>query len=538
MARKININGTLIARPGAFSIIKSGVKNASPGLSFGNICIIDTGFGAGYGGGSGINGHYTQALDSVYSLSTIQDYQNFVKGGELWNFGFPLFRPYQQVNGVSKIYYIRACTTTAGSLALTLANAAITFKVKDEGVIGNGIIVSGNLTKGHAVQLTAGVVNTAKFIFTFYLGSYKGFDSVNGIDYEVTPAASKPNVTVTSPEVATITELVNWAATSNDFTSLYEISSTTTPGGAIVTADLTTYAGYQPFTGGTEVYNSSDLDSALAAITDLDNNFFLALDFGNNATSAGNFKILNYIQTAAKFKKFMFVAGGADRSTLSGSNSSILTAQTYNSENVLVVHGKCKKKFRTTPGFKIYSQLYKTAQLLGRTCGLEPQTPLTFKAIDIDGEVHILSDAEKELAIEGGVIYTTYDYELASFVVGLDVNTLQANDNVINDNGTSYSLPINRITSQLNRLIIIEAKKRFFSGEQGPNRNTITEQDIKSWLEGFLQDQTASVLKDNLILRGGNVVVTTDVTSYYVSYEFVPNFEVDHLIFTGTLLEA
>jgi hypothetical protein len=647
MAVKNNINGVLVAKPDVYSIIKSGVKNPSPGLAYGNLCIIDTGFGAGYGGGSGITGDFSSGLSSIYALTNPQDWQAFVKGGELWNFTNPLFKPYPNVAGVSKIYFIRACTTVAASVSFSFSASTAVFKVKDEGLVGNGILSAGNLIKGYAIKVTAGIIDPTKYVFTFYVGSYRGFDTNNNTDYYLSTTNSAPIVAITSPEVASVAELISWSNSNNDFTSLFSVvgsgftnlptptglvavgsgsggtlasatyyykvtalngsgetvgsseasyvatgstssislSWTAVPGatsykiyrgtttgaenhyfvstvasfvdtgssagtagaipvsntavgpGILVAGDLSTYVGYNLLSGGTETYNDASFQAVLSAITNLDNNFFLSLEFGNNATSVNNFSILSYLQTA-KFKKFLVVAGGADKTTFTGANSSILAAQTIDDEKAIVVHGKCKIKNRNTSGYKTYSQLYKAALITGRLCGLAPQVPVTWKALSIDGEVHILSDSEIENAISNGVLYTNYDYELNNFVVGLDINTLQDNDNLVNDDGTSYNIAVNRITSQLNRLIVVAAKQRFFSGENGPNRNTVTPEDIQSWLEGFLQAQTATTLKDNLILRAGNVVVSISGTSYYVSYEFVPNFEVAQIIFTGTLLES
>ena len=71
MATTFNFNGQTIIIPGSYSTIKSGMKNPPIELSFGNILVIDTGSGAGYGGGAGVAGQYSQGKDSIYEFDNI-----------------------------------------------------------------------------------------------------------------------------------------------------------------------------------------------------------------------------------------------------------------------------------------------------------------------------------------------------------------------------------------------------------------------------------------------------------------------------------
>lgn len=538
MATKINIRGKLVSRPGVYSEIKSGIKNPPLELSYGNVCIIDTGIGAGWGGGAGINGTLSNNENAIYSFKDIQSFRSFVKGGYWWLLAEPLFRPASNVDGVSTLFYIRAATTLNAEIAFTFTNGSMTVQTKDEGVNANGVLYSGKLVKGYACKLIPGVIDNTNYILQFYVGTYKGEDSQNGdVPYDnITEAQAEPLLLFESKEVSTVQNLIDWCLESYEFNQLFQLKSGYTATGNLLSGDVATYSAFTVASGGTETFTGANLDLALEQVKNLDNTFFLATDFGEDATSLNNTKIQIFCEEVAKYDKFVVVGGGYDKSKFKGADSSIEASNYFNSDKVIVVHGGVKKAARGV-GFKVYDQLYKSAAILGRICGLEPQTPITLKTLGIDGEIHTLSETEQEQAIEEGVLYSYYDYELGNYVVGLGINTLQNNQYLVNEDGTSYSIAVKRIVSQLNKEIIYTAKRVFFGKNVGPNRNTITEQDIKAWLEGFLQSKTASSNQDNLILSFRDITVTVQEDNYFVTYGFIPNFEISKILFTGFILD-
>lgn len=548
MPTAININGKIVTRPGVYALTKSGIKNPPLNFSYGNICIIDDGIGATYGGGAGVAGTLSNGVDSVYEISTIQDFRNFVKGGELWNLAEALFKPGPSgVNGTSKVFLIRAAATTNAEIVYTFANGAVTFQTLDEGLNANGTLTSGILTKGYGCKIVESSINAGRFFIEFYVGTYKGIDPLNNIPYDgLTALNSAASLFLASPECETVQELIDWCLSSNDFKAAFQLKAGYIATGALVAADVTTNVGYKLASGGTETYNAINFDAALEAVKDLDNTFFLSTSYGittagggtaNGAINLNNTKIFDFIVNDSKNEKYLVIAAGYDKPQFAGtSNSSQAVAKFYNSDKVLVVHGGAKKT--TKFGFSIKSQLWKAACILGRIAGLEPQVPVTFKSLSIDGEIHKLSDSEKEFALAKGILTTHYDVELGYYVVQQGINSLQNNQYLVNEDGSTFDIAVARIRAQLNKEIVINAKRVFFGKPStGPNRNTVTEEDIKAWLEGFLQGKTASSLTDNLILRFGNITVTVQSDNYFISYEFVPNFPVNKLIFTGILLE-
>lgn len=538
MATTIIVNGKTIKRPGVYALTKSGIKYPPQNLPYGNICIIDNGPGATFAGGSGVNGTLTEGVDSVYELPTIQQYRDFMKGGALWDLGEALFKPSKSnLPGVSKVYFIKAATTLNAEIELEFTNGAVTFQTLDEGVGANGALTSGVLTKGYACKFVESTINAGKYVVQFYHGTFTGTDPLNNLPYDgIALENSLPTIFLSSVECESVQDLIDWCLNSNEFKAAFKLKSGYTATGDFVAGDVTALAGYTLAAGGTETYDNAGFDAALEAIKDLDNTFFLSLDYGTNSTSLSNEKILDFINNESKYEKFLVIPGGYDKNTFAGaSNTSEATAKYYDTDKVIVVHGGYKKTSRG--GFLLKSQLHKAALVLGRTCGLPPQTPITFKSLNIDGEVHKLSDSEKEFALDFGILTTHLDSELGYHVIQQGINSLQQNNYLVNEDGTSHDIAVKRITAQLNKEICVQGKKVFFGKNEGPNRNTVTEEDIKAWLEGFLQGKTASTLEDNLIIRFGNINVVVQADNYFVSYEFVPNYPISKIVFTGIILE-
>src|SRR5947209_8819218 len=125
MATKVIVNGKQIQRAGVYSTIKSGIKNPTTSRPYSNVLIIDDGIGAGFGGGSGVNGTHNSGINSVYKFTTKEDFQAFVKGGELYNIANALFNPSGSQLGVADLYFVKAATTTPAQLALTFQSGTI-----------------------------------------------------------------------------------------------------------------------------------------------------------------------------------------------------------------------------------------------------------------------------------------------------------------------------------------------------------------------------------------------------------------------------
>lgn len=541
MPTEIIVGGKKAILPGVYSTIKSGIKNPPLKNSYGGVCIIDTGAGAGWVGGAGVSGVTKQGISSVYTFNDLPSFKSFCRGGSYQKIAENIFSPSSGLNplikGASSISIIKAAATTQASLDLSLSATTLTIKTKDEGTVANGTVVSGNLTKGYGLKIFLNSL-TSKYYFTFYVGSYRGIDPSTSLPYNgLTESQSTPEVLFNSGEFSNVAEFLSWANSSGVFSSVFSASSLAAGTTNITTQEVSAITGYQLFSGATETYSSTHYDTVLSQISDLDNTFFFASDHGSSVQSAYNTKLLYHIINDARFEKFMIVGAGSNVSDFKGvSTASIETASFYDSDRVIVVHGGYQEQISWSASLVTRNSTYLASLVLGRICGLEPQTPITFKSFSfIKGLTHSMSKAEKELALQKGVLTLVNDPEIG-FCVLQGVNSLQKNSYLVNENSTSFDISIKRIVAQLNKDIVINAKLTFFSNETGLNRSTASPEDVSAWLNGFLQSKVATSNTDNLIIRYQNIQVNVDQDNYYVTYEFVPNFPINKIVFTGTII--
>lgn len=552
MPTQVVFNGKNRILPGVYTEIKSGIENPPRSASYGKLLMIDTGnFGATFGGGAGINGTLEKGDDAIYVLSTMREYRSFVKGGLAWLLGQPLFFPDGfSSQGVSEVDYVRACTTVPAEITFQFGDQAsdddssvdggtVVVQIRNEGIIGNGLLTGNVLYKGYAAKMRVGINDTNKFIVDFYLGTYKGVDT-DGDPYDgVAAADTVPILLVSSKEFRSVTELVTWMQTDATFNYYFKLKNSSVSGSGIIDAtDLLAYSSYTVASGGTETYGTADLDEVLDLITNYDYSYVLCDDWGDNAMSANNGKILAHIVEEAKYEKFMIVGGGRDALKFTQANGSIPIAQYYNTDRVTVVHSGVKiPSIISATGFKEYDSIYHAAAVVGRQLGLPPQVPVTFKGLNIAGLLHSLKEKEKELCLLEGVLCTHWDSEVGRFVIVQGVNTLQRNDNFINEDASSFSMQIKRIIAHANKTIQINARVQLFNSENGVNRFTASKQVVKDWAKKQLKALTVSTTEDNLFLSFRNVEVTATEDNLYLSYGAVPNGEITKLFVTGTLLE-
>ena len=396
------------------------------------------------------------------------------------------------------------------------------------------------LTNGMGVTLSAGVVDAAKYIFSFWRGTYTGM-AADGIAYDETNAAdTEPELVAQSPEVANLEELQAWMTGSAAFNSLFVISAINISGvGAFAAADLTALAGNNLFSGASQTYNTARVTEILDAVTELDYTFVFSTDGGADAYSADNAKILDHLFNAAKFQKYMIVGGGDTVNEYA--SQSVANASLFSSSRAILVHGGVNVFSRANgDGKRPKSAIYKAAHVLGRIAGLQPQTPVTFKSLDYLEERHILKTSERIDALKNGVLVTAFTPEIGAFTVVEGVNTLNGNLNnfAVNADGTSYLISVERISAQLNKELQVNILRDLLGNQrQGPNRATLSDEVIRTYVKNYLTGREATDTDDNLILSYGSVTVTTQGTNSFVKYEFTPNFEKNKIFVTGFIVD-
>lgn len=512
-----------------------------------------------------------------YKITALNQYGETIGSTEVsktitTNFGY-VYLYWAPIAGASSYRIYRGVATDAqNKYFVTNANyftdsgefAGTTGTIPVTNTTGNAagalIPTSSELSRGVAMKLETG--RSFGYSLSFYRGQHdkmsdplnpgysfqgKSIDSIYQGVSAGTLNIQKPVLLFRSPDVRRLSELKRWMDRSPDFKKWFGITNFQFDelDDVIVTTDITdnqsALAPYVQFQGGTTEFTDDAFTQAVQLSKNLDNTFYLALKGGDEATGVNNTAIFNLLESRTlKYEKYALVPGYTDSSNLLGElDSTQFVSNYYNSASMIVTHGLSKVTNADYPGaFRNISVLEKTAKVLGRICGLPPQTPITFKDIDIDSEVHKLSEADQEAAIEAGILCTHYDIELGAVVILAGVNTLGNNDFLVNDDATSYDVAVERIKSQLNKEIVYAAKRAFFNSDQGPNRNTISAADLLTWTTGFLASKEATDQKDNLIIRFGEITVRVDQDNYFVDYEFVPNFPVNKIIFTGIILGA
>ena len=370
-----------------------------------------------------------------------------------------------------------------------------TFKVKprQEGVSANGVQTGSgakaHLDKGYGFTIETGIKDTSKRIFKIWRGTWKG-DYTDGIAYdEIAKASTKPELVAQSPEFNNIQDLLTWGTTPSFNAAFYlDPTSAKTGTGAITSADISGLTGYQLATGATETYSTTNLDLVLEAIKDVDYAFLLNDQYGTaNYDSSYSSKMFVHVRDEAKFMKFMVIGGGKDQDEFDTADGSIDIAQYFNDIHAVVVHSNVLKSSQIAPNkTRNWNTLIHSAYVTGRLAGLEPQVPVTNKALNIAGVVHPMTETQKVSAQDAGVLCTNYNQFSQTFNVVEGINTLQNNTYLINSNATSFSIQLMRIVSQLNRELVINANLELMLDERGVNMNTLSAGTLTNWTKNYL----------------------------------------------------
>ena len=548
MATKVYFNGASRVLPGAYSTITSGEQNAPAALDYGKVLIIDTGLGAEWGGGAGINGELASGKDAIYQFDNISDYKEFLAGGMFWKLSEPLFFPLDGADGVSTIYHVKAATTTAATLSFVATGGGsnggtFKLKIKDEGVSANGVVTDDHLDKGYAYTIETGVIDTSKWIFKVWKGSWRG-DYTDGLSYsEIDKADSAPTLVIQSDEFDNIQDLIDWAENTTSFGDYFELDSSSAVSGTgeVTSSDISSISGYVVASGGTETYSTTDLDDILDAVVDLDYQFVLCDKYGpDNYDNAFVTKIFSHIKDAeTEFIKTMFIGGGADEDEFSSEDGSLDIAAYFNSPRAVVVHSNAKTTTQElSSGFRVWPSIYSAAVVLGRVCGLVPQIPVTNKRVAVDGLSHVMLKKDQKRALNGGITCIIPDQYNGGFKVLQGVNTLQKNTNLFDNSGQSFSIQFERIVAQINRELVINSETELLNDENGVNANTLSAGILKTWTETYLQSRVATDVADNLLLSFKNVTVTRVDDYYKVTYGIVVNNEITKIFYTGYLFKS
>lgn len=524
MATSHIFNGKNVKLPGAYSNIKSISFSATISTSYGKVLIINTDPELSFGGS--INGELTKSNAAIYRMRTLNEAQSLLRSGNLWNICEPLFRPSlnEGASGASELLYINALTTTAPKLTLSLATGELEIKVKDEGKANNGVATNNILTAGYALSLSTGVRDTSKYIISIYRSTYKGLAS-DGYAWDGNETAANELVCQSS-EIQSVDDFVAWAKNDKIFNEGFVLGKHTA---GTFTAEDKTNNSFVLATGGTSAYSASDLTATLELLQNVDFNILLSLNT-DKATGSDtiNAKLQYFVQNETKHPKYLAIAGAESL------EDNLTSATAFNSQRVWLVYGQPRTSASYIPvGYRVQSSVYMAALMVGRIAGLAPQIPPTFKDLNIVGLEKTLTVYEQEDCLDKGVLTAVYDNDLSSFVILRGINTLQNNTSLQNSDGSSFSIQITRICSQLNQDVVLNIKKQIFGDQSGVNANTVSEEYLTDWIKVFLTSKVATETQDNLILGFSDVNVRREGDTYWCSYKFRTNSEIAFIFLTG-----
>jgi hypothetical protein len=537
MATSHYFNGRTVKLPGAYSAVKSVSPTVFTSASYSKALIINTNPAQGFGGS--VDGELTRDADALYRLRSLSEAQAFLKSGQLWQLTQPLFIPsrLEGTTGASEVYYINALTTIAPTLSPTLDGGTnrLVLKCKDEGVASNGVATAGHLDSGYALSIESGLRDTTKFIIKIWLGTFKGVYTKDNTPYDGLFASDcPPELVSASPEVSTLREYLDWAVTDENFNNGFVIDPQTSSDHTFVAADMTANA-LVLATGGTSTYNLANLQAALEILRKIDFNAILSLSpVDETGSDVINSRLQYFAQSESKNPKYIVVPGKSTGNASTDLSANIAAAKVFNSERVWVVNGTPRKNVSYVPGkFREYDSTYLAALVTGRILGLPPQVPATFKDLDIDGLTGGLSDLQKEDALDAGVLCVHYDDDLEYYSIVRAINTLQKNTQIQNPDGSTFSIQVSRICTQLNTDLATNAKVELFGNNVGANLFTVSPEYMKGWTEVYLQNLVATDIRDNLIVGWSNVSVERRADAYYITYKFETNTEISFAFFTG-----
>lgn len=547
MATVQSFKGRQYIEPSVAGQIVGGMSNPPAALTSGNVMLIDSGIGAGYGGGGAVTGEFEKGLDSVKFFDNPEDAKAYVRGGTIWDLIDYLFRPDADGNGIAGLYIARAATTIAARTAtITIKNAANTalgtlkIAARAEGTTGNGTLSGNVLSRGFGWKPRAGIVDATKLMLEFYEGQYKGLDPKNN-EIDQPEAQVQNKIILRSPEFSTLAALVDWMEKDYYFNQKFIIQDKVVTDGATaiqVANTITGLAAIQLFSGGTTVYNATDVDAVLDVIADLDFNAFLADGYEANALSTANLKIQAWISQIAEYDRLCYVGAGYDSTKLKGAaDASHEVAATLNSDSMVVVHSGIKmvnpQAGSNGLAFKFLPSIYHAAMHCGRKLGLPPQVPATWKSLRIAGLAHEMTKPQREAALQAGVAHSRH-VTGKGYVINQSITSLQRNAYMMNSDGSTPEQSIKAVAGQLNKELIAESMEFI-----GSNAGTIGAEDIKNFIEGYLLSRTAKpeTGQDNLILGFKNVTVRQVQDTWEVRYGFLVNTPINKIFYTGVALD-
>ena len=413
------------------------------------------------------------------------------------------------------------------------------------------------LYKGYLVTVAS--ASNGAFEFIFYKGRYKGTDesltyrapgSTSDEDVEhidgVPPGASEPEEILRTPPFRTLSEFHTWSLIDPTFKEYFHSPTISITGAGTISSRHLADGGMPrsfTFSGGTEDYSADARVAALNAVASLPIDYILADRGGDEAAGSENIALEAAARAQLKGLPCVYIGGGNDANKLSYSGTtrdattSVGAAESYDSENVKIVHGAVVDGRQSGVGNKRYNTLYTAATFCGMAAGFEPQNGLQRKVVSVRGLVHDPTDIELETANRGGVM--TIRRENVRFLITHDINTIQgAEARVIYSapkNG-SYLGTILSIKRVIHRGVERLLNEAFLDNKESTIANVRLE-EVEAHVDNYLRQQTAVIGENSLIVEHDRVEATLQGSSVRVFFGIRPNRTVSFFLPMGVIRE-
>ena len=534
MAQSAVFGNRIIKLPGVYARVVSGVETDIPLSTYSNVLLIDAGAGKGFNSAKGIIGN---GRECIYTLD--QSQANFyIKGGPLVPVLEKLWNPAVGADGIGNMFLIKAATSSPAIVSdVSMFGGAITIgtvTTVEEGSICN----TQKVGEGDEAELKTGYLLRSVFdtklnkgYVEILQGTYEG-TNLGGYTISQSEENSHPQTIFRSKKCSTPKELVTFLQNSLDFKALVTATN-------IVAVDPTNWTTKETsefsFSGGEDKY-AKTLADILPMTIDVDYSVMFVLTDEENGTTAQQqlfvAEMKDHFENDAKGIKMGF-AYEEDKSL------AITQAQEYDSQNIIMTSGICKKTSKSAPtGFIIQDNMVTAAVCLGRIFGLSPEIAGTMKTLNIDGMEIEPTDPDLEDMLDNGVITPYYDADFGSYALSQVCNTLQANTQLINEDCTTYSVQALRILAQVMKNLQQQAKLDFWSGNKGVNKGTLSDAYVKTWTEVLLDKLTVAPNKteNNYLLwyEVTKVETVDDTKKVYISVQV--NGEITKIFFLVTVL--
>lgn len=534
----------------------------------------------------------TNGLDysdkKIYQFSRLADAKSVLKGGPAIGLLSCIFNPSSNssIPGASTVYFVRTNKGTnakfqfsSGSVKKTQRYAIVTIaSATPVGRVGFNLSINGSAKKSFVVDITSTLsdalntlvakVNETNGVLATLSGTTVVLTAVdNGVDFTISDALTPGNATAEtsttqaySPEfIDALTiytkdkgqnidysiklsgSLCSFYSGNNLLLMVSGISTAQQLSDAITKspvlsrvfttqvtdgdAQLLGTGGIVPFKVFDDVATTpASFADALTLTEDLNK----AVVFAGFEDEAYHTLLKNYVNNESTYGCIGFVGG-----PLGMTPTEVLArANNLNTEKIVECYPGPILNF--TGESVTYPPVYFAAICAGLACGLEPQTPLTRKTVNVLGFEDIdfegnSQQSVRESLIDGGVLFGRY-LDGTGYVVNKGINTIQGQNNrqLLGTDNQTHEISIARIRIQIQKEFKVSADKTF----PGTTRLSPGKTQVENFCTNYFNSLTGTYTTG---WDSSSLSVRLDKDAWLVTARLYVNSPVNYFFATLTL---